>query len=444
MDTWKKEFYYQYPDLYEVEAKILSLSTRGNNLLIHLNPMPFFPGKGGQPADRGWVGEVPVVGFESLQGKRQQEGARKEEGDCPEESTGPILYPLVEAKAWQEVYPLVGTGDRVVCRIDGRHRQEYREQHTGQHLVSALLQTLFHIDTVSVHFGEQTTTIEVAQETLPEGYREAIQEAANRKILENPRVRTYWIDGKESESLSLRRTPEISGPLRVVEIEGVDRTACSGIHLDRLDPLRLVLIIGEERIRGRIRLHILTGERAVRRLARDEEVLSELRSLCTAGTDDLPRVVKGLQEETKSLKQRISTLKKESYFLKVKDWLQRGRELAFTGHREGVFLSLDLGEGEMEDLRFVEEAFLSQTRGVLLVGLVRRGKEGESVAFLASQNLEASEGHPLQGFDLQKLVGQALKRHGGKGGGSPTRIQGSFPSREQWEAFKEEVESCLR
>jgi len=232
--------------------------------------------------------------------------------------------------------------------------------------------------------------------------------------------------------------------LRVVEIEGVDQTACSGIHLDRLHPLRLVLIIGEERIQGRIRLHLLTGERAVRRIARDEEVLSELRSLCTAGTDDLPRVVKGLQEETKSLKQRISTVKKESYFLKVKDWLQRGRELPCRGHREGVFLSLDLGEGEMEDLRFVEEAFLSQTRGVLLVGIVRKGREGESVAFLASQNLEASRGNPLHGLDLQTLFREILKRHGGKGGGSSTRIQGSFPSREQWEAFKEEVESRLR
>jgi len=427
----KQPLYYEKPDLYEVEAKILSLSRRGDNLLILLDPDPFFPGKGGQPADRGWVGEVPIVGFGS-------------ERDDPEESKGQTLYPLVDAKAWQEAYPSFEIGTRVVCRIDGKHRQEYREQHTGQHLVSALLKTLFHLDTVSVHFGEQTTTIEVAQGTLPEGYREVIQEAANRKILENPRVRTYWIDGIESESLTLRRTPEISGPLRVVEIEGVDQTACSGIHLDRLHPLRLVLIIGEERIRGRIRLHLLTGERAVRRIARDEEVLSELRSLCTAGTDDLPRVVKGLQEETKSLKQRISTLKKESYFLKVKDWLQRGRELPCRGHREGVFLSLDLGEGEMEDLRFVEEAFLSQTRGVLLVGIVRKGREGESVAFLASQNLEASRGNPLHGLDLQTLFREILKRHGGKGGGSSTRIQGSFPSREQWEAFKEEVESRLR
>ena len=431
MKLGKQPLYYEKPDLYEVEAKILSLSRRGDNLLILLDPDPFFPGKGGQPADRGWVGEVPIVGFGS-------------ERDDPEESKGQTLYPLVDAKAWQEAYPSFEIGTRVVCRIDGKHRQEYREQHTGQHLVSALLKTLFHLDTVSVHFGEQTTTIEVAQGTLPEGYREVIQEAANRKILENPRVRTYWIDGKESESLTLRRTPEISGPLRVVEIEGVDQTACSGIHLDRLHPLRLVLIIGEERIQGRIRLHLLTGERAVRRIARDEEVLSELRSLCTAGTDDLPRVVKGLQEETKSLKQRISTLKKESYFLKVKDWLQRGRELPCRGHREGVFLSLDLGEGEMEDLRFVEEAFLSQTRGVLLVGIVRKGREGESVAFLASQNLEASRGNPLHGLDLQTLFREILKRHGGKGGGSPTRIQGSFPSREQWEAFKEEVESRLR
>lgn len=437
MREWNREFYYHQPDLYEVETQVLSTSPRGDHLLILLDPCPFFPGKGGQPADRGWVGKVYITGFAPLEGKE------KEEGEDPQDSRESPFYPLVEVKAWQEAYPMFELGTRVVCRIDGKHRQEYREQHTGQHLVSALLKNLLQVDTVSVHFGEQTTTIEVAQGSLPEGYREVIQEAANRKILENPRVRTYWIDEKESETISLRRTPDISGLLRVVEIEEVDRTACSGIHLDSLHPLRLVLIVGEERIRGRIRLHLLTGERAVRRFARDEEVLSALRSLCTVGTVDLPKVVKGLQDEVKSLKHQISVLKKESYLLKVKEWLHTARELAFAGYRKGVFLSFDLEEGEMEDLRFVEEAFLSQTQGILLVGLIRKGKEGESVVFLGSQNLEPYKVNHPQGFDLRKLVGEALERHGGKGGGGPSRIQGSFSSKEQWKAFEREIESLL-
>lgn len=436
MRVWKQEFYYDQPDLYEVEAKIISTFPRGDHLLILLDPCPFFPGKGGQPADRGWVGKVPVTGFAPFEGKEQREDR--------EDSTESTFYPLVEMKAWLETYPSMERDNRVLCRIDGKHRQEYREQHTGQHLVSALLKNLLQVDTVSVHFGEQTTTIEVAQGSLPEGYREIIQEAANRKILENPRVRTFWIDEKESETISLRRSPQISGHLRVVEIEGVDCTACSGIHLASLHPLRLVLILGEERIRGRIRLHLLTGERAVRRLARDEKVLSVLRSLCTTGTEDLPRVVKSLQEEVKSLKELISSLKKESYFLKVKEWLHTAKDLALAGYKKGVFLSFDLGEGEMEDLRFVEDAFHSQAHGVLLVGLIRKGKEGESVVFLGSQNLEPYKINSLQALDLQTLVGEALKRHGGKGGGGPSRIQGSFPSKEQWKAFKHEIESLLR
>ncbi len=419
MKAVKQALYYEQPELYEIEAKVLSIHPRDDRMLIELDPSPFFPGKGGQPADIGWIGGVPVVGYETF-------------------------FPLVEAKTWLATFPQFQKDMRVICRLDGKHRQEYREQHTGQHLVSALLKKILQVDTVSVHFGEQTTTIEVAQESLPEGYRELIQEEANRKILENPPVRTFWIDENRHETPSLRRIPDLEGPLRVVEIEGVDRTACSGIHLDSLAPLRMALLVGEERIRGRIRLHLLVGERAVRRLSRYEEILSSLRSVCTAGTEDLPRAVKSLQEEIKSLTQRLSSLKREYYLLKMKEWLQTGTELVVSEQRRGVFLSLALTEGDAEDLRFMEEAFLSQAKGLLLLGLVRKGKEGESVSFVGAQNLNPSEENRLPGLDLREAFREPLKLHGGKGGGTPSRIQGSFPSKEQWEKFRREIEVFFR
>ncbi len=441
MKVPKHALYYEQPDLYEIEAKVLSLHPRDDKVLVVLEPSPFFPGKGGQPGDRGWIGNIPIVGYAPIE-KRQKDGKSNPFAEEQEESND-TLYPLVEAKSWTEEYPTFLDGSKIVCRVDGKHRQEYREQHTGQHLVSALLKKLLQVDTVSVHFGEQTTTIEVGQESLPEGYRTLIQNEANRKILENPPVRTYWIDKDEYETVSLRRVPQLKGPLRVVEIEGVDRTACSGIHLDSLAPIRLVLILGEERIRGRLRLHLLLGERAIRRLEQAEEILSSLRSICTAGTEDLPNVVKGLQEEVKSLMQRYSYLKKEYFSLKMKELLQTGRELVIAGQRRGTFLCLDLAEGEMEDLRFLEEAFLNQTQGMLLLGLVRKGKEGNTVAFLGAHNLSPIGGNCLSNFDLREVFQEPLKTHGGKGGGNPSRVQGSFPSKELWERFKREIESVL-
>ncbi|MCX7786594.1 MAG: alanyl-tRNA editing protein [Spirochaetes bacterium] len=442
MKNVNQALYYERPDLYEIEAKILSIHPRDDKALIVLDPSPFFPGKGGQPGDIGWIGNIPIVGYAPAESQKIRAMDPNFYSEESEESE-PTLYPLVDAKSWTKTYPTFREGTKVVCRLDAKHRQEYREQHTGQHLVSALLKNLLKVDTVSVHFGEQTTTIEVSQESLPDGYRTLIQEEANRKILENPLVRTYWINEDEYETISLRRVPRTKGPLRVVEIEGVDKTACSGIHLDRLAPLRLVLILGEERIRGRLRLHLLLGERAIRRLERDEDILSSLRSLCTAGTEELPHVVRGLQEDIRSLTLRYSSLKKEYYFLKMKEWLQAGKELVVAGQRRGTFLCLELGEGEMEDLRFLEEAFLNRNQGMLLLGLVPKGKEGDRVAFLGTHNLPLIEGNPMVRLDLREVFRAPLKIHGGKGGGNAHRFQGSVPSREGWEGIKGEIESFL-
>ncbi|MFQ3619315.1 MAG: hypothetical protein SNJ78_00075 [Spirochaetales bacterium] len=420
--------FYTAPDQYDVEAKIVAIYKNGEMLILKTNPIVFFPGSGGQPADKGWIGEVPVIGYEAL-----PEGTVSLKAD--EKSL--VRYPVVEEKAWKAIFPALPEESQPVtlnCRIDRAHREEYREQHTGQHLASGLLKKLFDVDTVSVHFGEETTTLEIAQESLPEGYREKLEGEANKMIQENAALRTFWIY-EEKEVEPLRRKPKTGGPLRVVEIDGIDRTACSGVHLSTLAPLRLLLVLQEERIRGRLRLHILTGQRSVRRLKKDEEVLFSLRSLCTVGTEDLPEVVRSLKEENRLLRLKLLTLQKKAASLQMHEWLQGAYPLRGRIEDKGVYLCID-AEPDW-DLRVIEEAFLNQARGIILVG---RHQENNSkgVTFLVTQNQEL-----VQVVDLRELLKGALSVSGGKGGGSPNRLQGSFPSVEQWEQFKVAVKNTL-
>lgn len=52
--------------------------------------------------------------------------------------------------------------------IDWDRRHDHMQQHTGQHLLSAVLEELFSIPTLSFHMGEETSTIEIgAASSLP-------------------------------------------------------------------------------------------------------------------------------------------------------------------------------------------------------------------------------------------------------------------------------------
>ncbi len=72
----------------------------------------------------------------------------------------------------------------------------------------------------------------------------------------------------------------MAGPLRLVEIEGVDVNACGGTHLASTAELQLCVVAGAERARGRLRLRVLLGGRALAALARAlprEAALSKAR-----------------------------------------------------------------------------------------------------------------------------------------------------------------------
>ena len=220
----------------------------------------FFPGGGGQPGDGGTLDGFPVESF-SVEGED-------------------ILH-LVDGRFWKE--RSAEAGSRVSGLIDGKRRRFYREQHTGQHLLSACLKNLLDADTVSVHFGEEGTTIEISSASLPEGGLSRVEEEANRLIAKNLPVETFWINAEDLPKYKLRRTPSVEGRLRIVRIEGVDTSACCGVHLLSLGSLGFVKILGEERIRGRLRLRTTSGRLLLEDYAGKTLVLERLKALFTCG-----------------------------------------------------------------------------------------------------------------------------------------------------------------
>ncbi len=399
--------FYREPRLLEFEAEILEERPVGDLLGLVLSRTAFFPGGGGQPEDGGTLDGVPIAGF-SVEGED-------------------VLH-LVEAERWKA--GPAGEGRSVSGRVDGRRSAHYREQHTGQHLVSACLKNLLDLDTVSVHFGEDSTTIEISSPSVPEGGLARVEAEANRLIAGNPPVETFWIDEADLPKYRLRRTPSVSGRLRIVRIEGIDTSACCGVHLPSLGPLGFVKILGEEKIRGRVRIRLAAGRALLEDYGRKAALIERLKALFTCGEAEMADAASRLFEDTRELRRKISEQRKELYGFRVRELAASAPRFPLSSGGSAAFLAEVLPPGASDALSdFVSRALdLPGT----LVAAVSEDPAGAKASWIVAHNLDAKT---FPETDLGKLLRPLVNSRGGRGGGTAVRWQGGFPSVREWEAF---------
>jgi len=263
-----EKLYYENSRLFEFTARILSFKRDKAHWRLGLDRTAFYPEAGGQPADRGWINDIPVTAVRA-------EG--EEVIHFFEQDPGPL-----EA------------GEEIRGRIDAGMRLDYMQQHTGQHIISACLVRQGAFPTVSIHMGESTTTVEVDAPAIPEADLAAVEEAANRTVCSNLPVRTRWVDQRELAGLKLRRPPPNRERLRLVEIAEVDLCACGGTHLNSTGEVGLIKAVGVEKIRGRVRTYWKIGRRAYEDYREKNELAGNLGRLLSSSTAEIPAHVEGL------------------------------------------------------------------------------------------------------------------------------------------------------
>ncbi len=145
---------------------------------------------------------------------------------------------------------------------------------------------LFGFRTVSFHMGSEVSTIELAAKEIAEAQVEQAEQRANEIVREGRPVRIHF---EEAESVqALRKPTQRSGTLRVIEIEGIDRSACGGTHVHSTAELGPIKIRQSEKIRNHTRLEFVCGARAVRRVKQDFRILLNLARQAAAPIDKLP------------------------------------------------------------------------------------------------------------------------------------------------------------
>ena len=197
-----ERLYYAQPGQLEFKAEVI----RAEGLLdgrfqVVLDRTCFYPGGGGQPCDQGTLNGARIV------------DVREENGD--------IVHVVSTA---------IGPGG-VSGAIDAARRRDFMVQHTGQHIFSQALVRAGDLETVSVHFGDEDTTIELKADSVDDGVLRAAEDIANGIIRENRPVILHEIDRAEASHFPLRRTPPDEGRLRIVEVKEYDWAACGGVHV---------------------------------------------------------------------------------------------------------------------------------------------------------------------------------------------------------------------
>jgi alanyl-tRNA synthetase len=281
----KNTTYYSNPEYNELKTSLISAEQIKEGWLLELQDTIFYPEGGGQPSDRGSINGEPVL------------HVRKSEER--------ILH-LCADKPGGEVLELI---------LDRSNRDYYCVQHTAQHLISSLLTKLCGAATVSVHLGQEESTIEVDTDKLTETDLLKVEDEANREIRACRQVATVWVNSKEElEQYDLRRGTELTENIRLIQIDGLDITPCGGLHTENTARLGLIKYVGQEKVRGQLRLKWKIGEPAYedyrKRFAQLEAMSSLLSEQPYAVADRLAQLMEEKKIEdrqNKVLMERLAT-----------------------------------------------------------------------------------------------------------------------------------------
>ncbi|NBC30499.1 MAG: hypothetical protein GVY29_10995 [Spirochaetes bacterium] len=383
------------------------------DLLIVLDRSAFYPEGGGQPADVGTIAGGRVVDVQKRGGEIVHR-VRMRSGVATQEPGAAASFPQAQ-------------GESVSCSVDWEHRFDYMQQHTGQHVISGALMHVGAYPTVSVHQGEEYTTIEVGVESIPEDDLQRVEERAIDTVAADAAVRDYVVTDAEVPALDLRRPPKVSGKIRIVEIEGFDRTACGGVHLKRTGEVGWIKLIDTERIRGRVRTVWKIGTRAVRDYRLKTQVTSELTDLLSVQPAEIPERTRSLVSKLSDREWQIQNLRRRIAAL-VADSLVAESSAAETA---GPVLGR-LAEEDADMLRDVAERVVEA--------------HGRVVALVAPQEsrlLWCIGVTSDRGFDFNAVRRELLDPIGGKGGGKPPFWQGIAENPGGVDAFFETVRRIL-
>ena len=375
-----KKLYYEDQYLKEFTAEIIGVIEKNNLYYVSLDKTAFFPGGGGQHCDLGYIDNHKVIDIVEENGE---------------------IYHVTQTKPIKI--------HRVNCKIDWDRRLDGMQQHLGQHVLSGCFFKLFNANTVSIHLGNEISTVDI-QGYLDEESIIKAERMANEIIYQNIGVNFLTPSKKELKKLNLRRDlPNTNEQIRVVQIGDLDINACCGVHPSRTLDLQAIKIKRWEKHKGATRIEYLAGKRAIEDYFKKDDFRNQICKFLNCGEQDAINSVNKLCSELKACKDENRQIKIEISDYQIKDMIMSAEKLGDISVITKIYES-----GDLKHISKIAEKIVLNDNMIVLLAV--KNEEKANLIFAASKNINS--------ISMNDLLKDAITLIDGRGGGSKFLAQG--------------------
>ena len=365
-----RKLYYEDCRLQEFTATVVSCEETEKGFRVVLDATAFYPEGGGQACDLGVLGGARVLDV-------------REEGKQ-------VVHLCDKA---------LPVGAAVTGIIDWTRRLDLMQQHTGEHIVSGILNAMFGCHNVGFHIGADTVTIDF-DVPVPAAALEEVEKRANGAVYQNLPVKCWYPSREELPAVPYRTKRQLPWPVRIVEIPGYDTCACCGVHTAYTGEIGLIKLLSCVKFHQGVRIEMVCGERARQFLTKVYEQNRHVSQAFSAKILETGEAARRMNDALAAEKFRASGLEKQLF-----EELARG----YVNHQDVLHFADSLAPASVRELA---EQIARCCSGIAAV-FSGNDESGYSVCLVSKAGSVA---------ELGKRLNQALN---GRGGGKPGYFQGS-------------------
>ncbi|GEQ72074.1 hypothetical protein JCM33374_g5760 [Metschnikowia sp. JCM 33374] len=327
-------------------------------------------------------------------------------------------------------------GSEVTLEVDWKRRLDIMQQHTGQHLISAIFDT-YNLETLSWSMGDMINYLELPRK-VDQSIIDEVSQKVNDIIVENLPIKVTTPDklGRDIDTSHIPDDYDLSkGIVRVVQIGNIDSNPCCGTHLTATGQIQAVSFLHQANVRGgNSRLHFICGSRVSRQLAAYHSMLKDVSGMqLSCQIEEVSNKVADLNQNYKKSQSRETALMKELAAIEASKvfnaFKEKKTKFAFIYRPDSSPEYLTLAQKELSTLiNTNKDSGVNLTNDQTIVYLNGDYQSGNGGMVKVSGPLSDD----IQG-ELKKLIQNI------KGGGKGSSFQGKITKYE-----KGEVEIVLR
>ena len=364
------ELYYKDNYLKEFKAQIIESIEENGRFMVVLSQTAFYPEGGGQLADTGIIDGVKVMDVQEREGK---------------------IYHIVEKE--------ISEGKTVNCKIDFDKRFSNMQHHTGEHIVSGIINQKYGADNIGFHMGRDVVTVDFNVLINKEQIKE-VENLANEAIYKNIDVQVIISNKEELENVNYRSKRDLDGDIRIVKIPGYDTCACCGIHVAKTGEIGIIKILSIEKYKKGTRIYMICGQKAINKYNEIYESVDSVSTLLSVKHNEVFDAVMNLKKDIQKEISKNTELQNKLLDEKIKN-INRQKNI--------IFFEENISSKEMKNMLNKLKAKAENIVAIFSI------EENTCKYMIESENVDISQ------------LGKSLnEKFNGKGGGKKNFLQGQI------------------